>query len=202
MSTPLACAAIFACVTLFIGVILGGVQVSRLQTLVDAACPCTANASSSATAPEAGSSGSTVDCAHFANLHRVYCERSEFFGACFDTVAGVETFLLAREKDAIFKSLSAIEPQNGTVFYWAVDEASESEDSHLDLRTSETAEYFKNNAYYYSQERHRESVLCGGWSLTYWKTSEGKRSLQLVYCEESASDVRVCGAFDVFSYSS
>lgn len=134
-------------------------------------------------------------------LMRAYCTDQQHLGSCFDLVSEVERFLTLLTREKIFDALKEIEPQSGTVYYWAVDETSESEDSHLDLRTKGIAEYYENPAYYYAQERHRESVHCQGWSLTFWKRSEDEgaaRSLQLAYCEENESgEVRVCGAFDV-----
>lgn len=134
-------------------------------------------------------------------LMRAYCADQQYLGACFDLVSEVERFLTLLKREAIFDALKAIEPQSGTVYYWAVDETSESEDSHLDLRTKGIAEYYDNPAYYYAQERHLESIHCQGWSLTFWKRSAdegGARSLQLAYCEENEpGNVRVCGAFDV-----
>jgi len=171
-----------------LGVISARIATPRpLAPLVNASAPLV-----NASAP--------LPCPDSTALMRAYCGQAPFVRRCFDLVAEVETLLLAGTKSAIFDALEALEPQPGPIFYWAVDEASENEDSHLDLRTEGIAEYFDNNAYFYAQERHRESARCGGWSLTFWRRSaedNGTRSLQLAYCEDNAARVRACGAFDV-----
>jgi|SRR6056297_327846 len=162
-----------------------------------AECPRDTVPAAAGTAPVRAAAAS-ANCPDTNSLVLAHCSTPESMGLCFDVAAEVETLLLLENRTSIFAALKALEPQEGQIFYWAVDENTAAEDSHLDTDVRGTAEYFDNNAYYYSVERHAESVRCGaGWSLGFWKTSQGQRSLQLAYCEESETNVRVCGAFDV-----
>lgn len=176
-----------------------GVQTQRLAGL-DAHAAHQHNETGPQNATAGDSGGASAQCPDTLAIMHSYCGQPTYLRRCFDLVAEVETLLLGGQKQPIFDALAALEPQPGPIFYWAVDEASENEDSHLDLRTEGIAEYFDNAAYYYAQERHRESARCGGWSLSFWRRSKeenGTRSLQLAYCEDNAVRVRVCGAFDV-----
>jgi len=119
---------------------------------------------------------------------------------CFEMVAGVEYAVQLGEKglQQLFDYMDSLEPQAGPVFYWAVDQSSESEDSHLDLTVGGVVNYFNNTAYYYSARLHRASTKCGGWSISFWKDLAGKEQLQLAFCAlVDNNDARVCGAFTV-----
>lgn len=144
-------------------------------------------------------------CADSTRIMRDYCATPQFFGACFTAVERVESALRLESKQAIFDFIRALEgvtnQQVGPIAIWAIDQSTENEDSHNDRTTAGTADFFNNSAYFYSQEAHVNSVLCGGWSLGFWKTRPPtvKRSIQIAYCEDNAAHVRVCGAFDVYS---
>lgn len=143
-------------------------------------------------------------CADSTRIMREYCTSPQYFALCFAMVEQVEAALRLESKRAIFDAIKVLEGasnnQTGPFVVWAVDENAENEDSHLDLTTAGTADYFNNSAYFYSQEAHVNSVMCGGWSLGFWKTRPPvKRSIQIAYCEDNRANVRVCGAFDVFA---
>lgn len=207
---PTLCLGVAVVLLLLAHLITLGVQTQRLAGL-DAHVAATRDEHAAAAATHqhnetvphkelAVGSGESAQCPDTLAIMHSYCGQPAYLRRCFDLVAEVETLLLGGQKQPIFDALAALEPQPGPIFYWAVDEASENEDSHLDLRTEGIAEYFDNAAYYYAQERHRESARCGGWSLSFWRRSKeenGTRSLQLAYCEDNAARVRVCGAFDV-----
>lgn len=143
-------------------------------------------------------------CADSTRIVREYCTTPQYFNNCFVMVERVEGALRTENKKAIFDFIKALEgPDNrqvGPITIWAVDENDENEDSHLDLTTAGTADFFNNSAYFYSQEAHVNSVMCGGWSLGFWKTLPPvRRSIQIAYCEDNKINVRVCGAFDIYS---
>lgn len=132
-----------------------------------------------------------------------YCTNPQHLDMCLKTVAGVEGLLRFVTKDTIFSELNKLEPQTTAPFFWAVDQSTEIEDSHLNTNYISTADYFNNNAYFYNVEQNRRSAKCGGgWNFGFWKTLPSnntniiRESIQLQYCEEEYS-VRVCGAFDL-----
>lgn len=139
------------------------------------------------------------------SLFSTYCTRVEHFRNCFDLVSEVESLLRLESRDAIFDALAALEPQTGPVVYWGVDQDTEEADSHLSLDVQGVVDYFDNPAYFYSVDMHKASVDYGnGWSLGLWKTLPSgnntvTESVQLNYCEVDAPNVRVCGAFNIFS---
>lgn len=119
---------------------------------------------------------------------------------CFDMVAGVEYAVYIAEGgiDQLYDYMDSLEPQAGPVFYWAVDQSSEAEDSHLDLSVIGVVTYFNNTAYYYSARLHKASTQCGGWSISFWKDLDGIAQLQLAFCALVDNyNARVCGAFTI-----
>ncbi len=131
---------------------------------------------------------------------------------CFLMIGSVERYIHLRTREAIFAALAALEPQTGSINYWAVDESTTNEDSHLDKFTNDVVAFFNNTAYYHAQKAHMESVPCGGWSLSYWRGMNGTVDLDLVYCEHVSPDsgeaseftsegIRVCGAFALSSFA-
>eukprot|EP01097_Dermamoeba_algensis_P009179 TRINITY_DN635_c0_g1_i1.p1 TRINITY_DN635_c0_g1~~TRINITY_DN635_c0_g1_i1.p1 ORF type:complete len:239 (-),score=39.42 TRINITY_DN635_c0_g1_i1:165-881(-) len=141
-----------------------------------------------------------LSCAEFpySNLPSQWCSTPQAKDFCFEMVASVEDFLQERNKSSIFARLQGIEPQSGPVRLWAVDETRETENSHNDLSVSSTAKFFNNSAYFYSAKMHRLSARCGGWSLSFWKTLAGKKSVQLVFCSlHRFEKLRVCSSWDV-----
>jgi hypothetical protein len=131
---------------------------------------------------------------------------------CYDMISGVERYIDLRNKTAIFDAMKALEPQTGAINYWAVDEDTLNEDSHLDQYTNDVVAYFNSTAYYYAQKVHMEAVPCGGWSQSYWRNLNGVVDLDLVYCEhvspqtgansdETSVGIRVCGAFKLSSFN-
>lgn len=133
-----------------------------------------------------------------------YCTKPEFMSLCFTTVDTVERLLRNTTAEAIFNEINKLEPQTSPPVFWAVDQSNEAENSHLDTNIAGTADYFDNNAYFYNVEQNKRSTLCGGgWSYGFWKTlpqhSNGTSvlSVQIQYCEDNESRVRVCGSFNV-----
>lgn len=110
-------------------------------------------------------------------------------------IARVEMLSLGETQEKVFADLNALEPQPGPVNFWAVDERDEREPSHLGFTIKDTADFFKNPAYYYSARAHRESVDCGGFSMGLWKAFDGTEELQVAFCKRVAGYIRVCGAF-------
>jgi hypothetical protein len=133
---------------------------------------------------------------------------------CFGLIFGVEKLIHLRYKKPIFDAINASEPQYlNPITYWAVDEDTLNEDSHLDAFTDDIVKTFNNTAYYYAQKVHMESVPCGGWSLSYWRNFPPNATvdLNLVYCEhvspdtgepseETSKGLRVCGAFKLSTF--
>jgi hypothetical protein len=147
----------------------------------------------------------TRKCSDSVALMDRYCTNGVYFRTCFDMVSSVEELLALGSQDAIFAELRRLEQQGaqGRNQYslWAVDESVEDSNSHQDLSTKGVVQLFNNSAYYYSRRAHVDSLRCGGWSLSFWKTFPGAnttRSLQLAYCSDQVNiQVRVCGAFNV-----
>lgn len=131
-----------------------------------------------------------------------YCDTNEFGELCFSLIEKVEHAAKQPNKQSLFAYLTTLEPQYGPVFLWSVDESTENEDSHLDTSVEDTVKMINSTVYYYSARVHRQSVPCGGWSLSYWKDPLYGRWLQLVYCTEGESpNTRICGAFNVRTIS-
>eukprot|EP01118_Nematostelium_gracile_P008636 TRINITY_DN2864_c0_g1_i1.p1 TRINITY_DN2864_c0_g1~~TRINITY_DN2864_c0_g1_i1.p1 ORF type:complete len:206 (+),score=45.53 TRINITY_DN2864_c0_g1_i1:88-705(+) len=130
-------------------------------------------------------------------LMNTWCTKPEYMTSCFDLVHGVEKIMTLENKTVIYDYLDTLEPQNGTVVFWAVDESNEDYDSHLNEGTIWIADHFNNSAYFYSARMHRKSVDCGGWSLGFWRDTNGKRSVQLAYCNREGAHIRVCGSVNI-----
>jgi hypothetical protein len=148
-------------------------------------------------------------------LFAKYCDGSQPLDRqtlCYLMISRVEEIIHLRYKDIIFALLAALEPQTGPINYWAVDEDTLNEDSHLDKYANDVVAYFNSTAYYYAQKVHMESVPCGGWSASYWRNFNGTVDLDLVYSEhvspstggsseETSVGIRVCGAFKLSSFN-
>lgn len=147
----------------------------------------------------------TKVCSDSIGLMDRYCTSGTHFRACFDMVASVESLLALASQDLIFAELSKLEGQGGQgnnrYSLWAVDEGAEDSNSHQDLSTKGVVALFNNSAYFYSRRAHVDSLRCGGWSLSFWKSFPGAnvtRSLQLAYCSDQSNiQIRVCGAFNI-----
>lgn len=194
-----------------VGVLVGIIAVSSIVQLV---ASFTANSALAAevaairAANEALARTAANTCPDHATLLEEHCRHtSDEVRACYELVTAVERVVQLQTKAAIYAALKALEPQTGAVTVWAVDESTRAEDdSHLDLSTRETIAYFKNPAYGYSARAHRRANGCAGFDLSFWKALSVNdtvtSSLQLAYCTEGeVMDVRVCGAFNVMSFT-
>lgn len=139
------------------------------------------------------------ECGEISPLVERYCGTEAHFQDCALAVSYVERSLGFSNQEIILGQVKSQQAQlPPKMALWAVDTVDENDNAYKDSNALHVVSEYNNTAYFYAQKQQRQSAGCWSWSLQFWRAKDGKRSLQLVFCDVTYDrNTRVCAAFDV-----